>query len=250
VAQPAPATIPWARQRWQLWADGAGCGGLVLFPLDIPGDERNALAAVLSEEECRRAARFLSAADGERHAVAHGRLRQLLAGLLETAPASLVFASGAHGKPQLAGATADSGLRFNLSHSGALGLIGWSRGREIGVDVEVWRAMRDEAALVRRFFSAAEIASWEALAPAARHAAFFNLWTRKEAYVKALGHGLALPLHSFDMSHEDGAGARLLRGAKLAGDDRRWSVAAPPAGPGMSLALVLEAGVCHIRSAA
>ncbi|MEJ0100705.1 MAG: 4'-phosphopantetheinyl transferase superfamily protein [Pseudomonadota bacterium] len=69
--------------------------------------------------------------------------------------------------------------------------------------------MRDAAALVQRYFSAAEIAAWEALPQEPREQAFFNLWTRKEAYVKALGRGLSLPLHSFDVSHENGSAARV-----------------------------------------
>jgi len=138
-----------------------------------------------------------------------------------------------------------SGVRFNLSHSDGMGLVGWTWNRDIGVDVEVWRAMRDEAALVRRFFSSSEIAAWEALPAEQRQAAFFNLWTRKEAYIKALGRGLSLPLHSFDVSHEGGAGARLLRPSALAADGRPWALAAPEAGAGLSLAVVLEAGVCH-----
>jgi 4'-phosphopantetheinyl transferase len=167
-------------------------------------------------------------------------LRQLLALQLDLAPRDLRFASGAHGKPELVGAGAESGLRFNLSHSGAWGLAGWSWQRDIGVDVEVWRTMRDEAALVRRFFSAVEIAAWEALPAELRHEAFFNLWTRKEAYVKALGHGLGLPLHSFDVSHEAGSSARLLRASTLTEDRGPWSLAAPAAGAAVSLAVVLQ----------
>jgi 4'-phosphopantetheinyl transferase len=173
--------------------------------------------------------------------VAHGRLRELLAPLVGIAATAIEFTAGTDGKPVLAGVATGSELHFNLSHSGTLGLIGWSWGREVGVDVEVWRSMRDEGALVRRYFSAHEVAAWEALPPVQRHEAFFNLWTRKEAYVKALGHGLGLPLHSFDVTHENGAGARLLRLSALAGDARPWSLAAPTAAPGASLAVVLQA---------
>jgi 4'-phosphopantetheinyl transferase len=168
-------------------------------------------------------------------------MRQLLAPLLGVAATAIEYTAGADGKPALAGGSSGAGLHFNLSHSGTLGLFGWSWHREIGVDVEVWRGMRDEEALVRRYFSDREVAAWEALAPGLRHEAFFNLWTRKEAYVKALGHGLGLPLHSFDVTHENGTGARLLRLSAIAGDTRPWSLAAPTAGPGASLAVVLQA---------
>lgn len=166
----------------------------------------------------------------------------MLGGVLGLAPDRLEFTSGADGKPALAGAAASSGLQFNLSHSGGLGLVGWSWGRDIGVDVEVWRSLRDEAALVRRYFSHNEVAAWEALPAAARHEAFYNLWTRKEAYVKALGRGLGLALDSFDVSHEGGAGARLLRASALAGDDRAWALAAPAMVQAASIAVVMQAG--------
>jgi 4'-phosphopantetheinyl transferase len=198
------------------------------------------MSALLSDSEAARAARFRSSLHGERYTVAHGQLRLLLAQQLEQEPRQIDFTAGAHGKPELAGDAANSGLHFNLSHSGALGLVGWSWRRDIGVDVEAWRTMSDEAALVQRYFSAVEAMAWSALPQALRHEAFFNLWTRKEAYVKALGRGLGLPLHSFDVSHESGAAARLLRVSALAEDDRPWSLAAPIAGTAISLAVVLQ----------
>lgn len=204
------------------------------------------LARLLSATEAARCARFVFPLHGERYTVAHGRLRQLLAQLLDLPPRSLEFAAGTDGKPELDGDAAASGLRFNLSHSGALGLVGWSWQRDIGVDVEVWREMRDEAALVQRYFSAAEIAAWEALPAWQQHEAFFNLWTRKEAYLKALGRGLGLPLDSFDVNHERGPAARLLRPSALAGNDLPWSLAAPAMELGVSLAVVLQAGTLTV----
>jgi 4'-phosphopantetheinyl transferase len=173
-------------------------------------------------------------------------LRQLLAAVLGTAPVELQFAAGTHGKPALAGKFAASGLHFNLSHSDAFGLAGWAWQREIGVDVEAWRQMNDAAALVRRYFSQAEIAAWEAVPPAQRSEAFFNIWTRKEAYVKAVGRGLGLALDSFDVSLEGGPEARLLRPSALIDDGRSWSLAAPTAGPGASLAIVLQAETLYV----
>jgi 4'-phosphopantetheinyl transferase len=186
---------------------------------------------------------------GQRYTVAHGQLRLLLSQQLGCEPRQIEFAAAAHGKPELAGAAAGAGLRFNLSHSGAAGLVGWSWRRDIGVDVEVWRTMSDEAALVQRYFSTTESASWSALPQSLRHEAFFNLWTRKEAYVKALGRGLGLPLHSFDVSHESGTGARLLRASALAQDDRQWSLAAPVIGGAISLAIVLQSETLTVSPA-
>lgn len=228
---------------WQLAAEEGApdCGALCCFTLDVPADERAALAAVLSPEERARAARFHSPEHGARFIVAHARLRQLLAPLLDIAPPDIEFIAGEHGKPALAGAAAGSDLQFNLSHSGALGLVGWAQGREIGVDVEIWRAMNDEAALVRRYFSPAEIAAYEALPPAQRTEGFFNCWTRKEAYIKAVGRGLGLPLDSFDVSIGSGADACLLRPSGLCDDSLQWSLAAPTLAPQVSMAVVLQA---------
>jgi 4'-phosphopantetheinyl transferase len=229
---------------WELATVEGGCGGLLLFPLEIPDDERAALHPLLSESEAARSRRFLAARHAERYVVAHARLRQALAATLQVDAQSLEFIDGEHGKPELAGPAAETGLQFNLSHSGGLGLVGWSWQRRIGVDVEAWREMRDEEALVRRYFSPAEIGAWEALPPAERNEAFFNLWTRKEAYIKAVGRGLSLPLASFDVSHGNGPAAKLLRASTLVAGGP-WSLVAPQAGPGFSLAAVLEAGACH-----
>jgi 4'-phosphopantetheinyl transferase len=119
--------------------------------------------------------------------------------------------------------------------------VGWARGRELGVDIEVWRQTSDEAALVRRFFSPLEIAAYEALPAERRREGFFNCWTRKEAYVKAVGRGLGLALDSFDVALEGADGALLLRPSPLCADGRCWSLAAPRGRAGVSLAVVLEA---------
>ncbi len=198
------------------------------------------LSAILSPAELARAARFHAVVHANRFTVAHARLRQVLAALLDTAPTDIEFSEGEHGKPALAGKDAHTGLQFNLSHSGGVGLVGWAWHRAIGVDIEVWRPMSDEAAVVRRFFSPAEIAAYEALPSALHTRAFFQCWTRKEAYVKALGRGLGLPLASFDVSLQDSGETLLLRASAVQDDGRSWSMAAPPMHDGISAAVVLE----------
>jgi 4'-phosphopantetheinyl transferase len=202
---------------------------------------------LLDATERRRAARFLAPHHGRHFTVAHARLRQILGSVLAADPAALAFASGTDGKPELVDSVI-SGLQFNLSHSGDWGLVGWAHGRAIGVDVEAWRAMSDEAALVRRYFSPAEIEAYEALPAARRREGFFNAWTRKEAYVKAVGRGLTLPLASFDVSLGNGDAARLLRPSAIEGDERVWSLAAPDGIADTSLAVVLQADNLKILS--
>jgi 4'-phosphopantetheinyl transferase len=208
--------------------------------------ERAELARLLSDAERQRAARFHAVEHANRFVVAHARLRQQLAALLTVAPQEITLATGPHGKPAIAGEPARAGLEFNLSHSGSMGLIGWSWRRAIGVDIERWRSTSDEAALVRRFFSSSEITAYEQMPLDRRTQAFFNCWTRKEAYVKAVGRGLGLPLHSFDVSLGDASGACLLRASQVADDGRSWSLAAPQLEAGVSAAAVLEGGAFHI----
>lgn len=176
-------------------------------------------------------------------------LRRLLGAELQRAPEALVFEAGTHGKPRLAGADAGSGLEFNLSHSGDHAMLGCAWRRELGVDIEQWRQMRDEAALVRRFFSPAEQAAYAALPAGRRSRGFFQCWTRKEAYVKAVGRGLGLPLDSFDVSLDDGEGARLLRCSPLGGKELPWCLSAPDVGEQVSAAVVLAAEHCALLPA-
>jgi 4'-phosphopantetheinyl transferase len=226
---------------------GPACGWLHCFALDAPRFEFDSLAPLLSDGERARAARFHSAEHRARFTVAHGRLRQLLAPALGMAPERISFAVGQHGKPVLAGDAAAAGIHFYLSHSDTIGLVGWSTGRAVGVDIERWRQLRDEAALARRYFSPLEVAAYEALPSEQRSEGFFNCWTRNEAYVKAVGRGLTLPLHSFDVTLQAGPAARLLRCSPLVDDGRVWSLAAPQGPAQSSLAVVLEAERLYVR---
>jgi 4'-phosphopantetheinyl transferase len=154
------------------------------------------------------------------------------------APEAVRFRYGPRGKPML---DAEDGLlRFNLSHSGDLALVAVSLGRDIGVDVERVRPDRDLERIATRFFSAAEVAALLALPRAERAGAFYRCWTRKEAYIKALGDGLAIPLDSFDVAFAPGATAALLASRLDSAEARRWSMAALEPGPGYAGAMVVE----------
>ncbi|HXR50964.1 MAG TPA: 4'-phosphopantetheinyl transferase superfamily protein [Steroidobacteraceae bacterium] len=114
------------------------------------------------------------------------------------------------------------------------------------MDIEMWRSLGDEAALVRRYFSPAEQHAYESLPATAKSAGFFQCWTRKEAYIKAVGRGLGLPLDSFDVSLGDGVPVQLLRASVEEGELRQWSLAAADVGPGASAAVVLAAEQCRL----
>jgi 4'-phosphopantetheinyl transferase len=148
----------------------------------------------LSRAEQERAERFRLERSRRQYVISHGFLRDVLARYLQTDPAALVFETGPHGKPFVAG----SEIQFNLSHSGDLAVCAVTRGRSIGVDVEKVRPVKELEAIVSRFFTPSEGARWAAATNHER--AFFECWTQKEAYVKGLGGGLSIPLHSFDTS--------------------------------------------------
>jgi 4'-phosphopantetheinyl transferase len=178
--------------------------------LDLAPEAVGALHALLSDAERRRASRLVFGRDRRRFIVARARLRQLLGAWLGVRPESVELVYGAHGKPALAPRFADADLRFNVSHCDDVAAYVLGFGCEIGIDIEAVRAMSDTDDLAARFFSDAERAAYGALEPPERPLGFFNCWTRKEAFIKALGDGLGYPLDRFDVSLTPGEPARLL----------------------------------------
>ena len=172
------------------------------------------LESTLSLEEKARADRFHFVNDRNRFVVARGLLRELLGRYLQQAPASLEFSYGEHGKPALSGGNASSGLCFNLSHSSGLVAYAIARERNLGIDVERVRAESAGEDIAQRFFSAREVNDLRTLPPEAQVDGFFHCWTRKEAYLKATGMGLHIPLDSFAVSLLPGQPAQFLGGVE------------------------------------
>lgn len=192
-----------------------------IVSLDIPEMSLAAARRVLDPAEIARADAFLRPQDRRHFAAARSWLRRVLGAHLGRHPTDLVFGEGAHGKPRLDEAAGR--LDFNLSHSGGYALLVISPGFEIGADIEAQREIEDSVA--ERFFSATEVRALAALPRAERTAAFFRCWSRKEAYLKALGSGLATPLDGFTVSL-DGGDARLLDVAGEPGEASHWQMAA------------------------
>jgi 4'-phosphopantetheinyl transferase len=168
------------------------------------------LAKILSTEEQARASRFRFDRHRNRFITARGVLRSLLAKYLDCAPDRLDFGYGPNGKPALAGGLADSALFFNLAHSEDLALIAVTQLGQIGVDVEQIRTVTDANELVERFFSPRESALFHTLPANQKDLAFFNLWTRKEAWLKATGEGIAHSLSQVEVTFLPGEPARIL----------------------------------------
>lgn len=166
-------------------------------PLDVAPGIENAARQLLSPEERARADRFHFERDRRRYCIAHAAMRVLLGAYTGTAPSDLRFDVLARGKPVL---KTHPGLHFNLSHSGEMALLGVTTLAEIGVDIERRRVLSDRDAIARSYFAPGECRALASLAGDARDLGFFLCWTRKEAYVKAVGDGIAFGLDRFEVT--------------------------------------------------
>lgn len=213
-------------------------GAVVLWRvgLELEEEAERRLEKMLSEEERARAGRFYFPHLSRRFIAAHSALRILAGMLAGLPPADVEFGYAQHGKPFLPG----SPLRFNLSHAHELALIAFAHHREVGVDVEKRRHLPDGEAIARRFFSRAEVAAFLDTPAADRSTAFFNGWTRKEAYIKAIGDGLSYPLNQFEVTLKPGRPARLLAVHTNPDEVQRWKLDAVDPGPGYAGAVIAE----------
>ena len=167
---------------------------------------------MLSEDEHRRAERFRAGSLRNRYIAGRGTLRMLLAQYLRIDPASFSLNYQAHGKPKLGPPWNACGVEFNVSHSQELAVYAFTRGREIGVDVECIRPMPNAAELLERFFSPEEVQQWQQMPGERQLRTFFLGWTRKEAWLKAVGSGLSFPLNQFCVTLDDPARVLSIRG--------------------------------------
>ena|SRR5687767_4729737 len=169
---------------------------IVVARLDAGAEETRSLESCLSSAERERAAKFHFERDRRRFIVARARLREELAARLGVSAKQVEFAYGDNGKPRLA----NHALQFSVSHCDDVALFAFSPDAEVGVDIEAIRPVREADAIAVQFFSPLEHAGYAALAPRDRLLGFFRVWTRKEAYVKALGVGFSMALERFDLS--------------------------------------------------
>ena len=196
----------------------------------------------LEPHELERAGRFHFEKHRRHFIVARGFLRWVVARYLETQPHALRFSYSHYGKPAL---EAEHALRFNLSHSNEVALLAVTLDAELGVDVEHVRADFASEDIARRFFSRAEVDVFNALPPQERVAAFFRCWTRKEAYIKAIGKGLSQALDEFDVTLAPEVAPALLRAKD--DDATRWWLTDVDVGEGYAGALAVERPVAKVR---
>jgi 4'-phosphopantetheinyl transferase len=214
---------------------------VVLVRLDAGVAEARAGRRLLCADERRRAAQFKLARDRRRYIAARSALRRLLGERLGERPEAIELVYGRRGKPALAPRLAASGLHFNLAHCDDVALYAFTHEREVGIDIEAVRALSDADDVAARFFSPYENLAYRSLASAHRAQGFFNCWTRKEAFIKALGGGLHIPLGSFDVSLSPGEPARILRVGREPGDSCGWLLMGLEPAPGWTGALVVRA---------
>lgn len=226
----APPSAVLSRKEIHVWSAS----------LDQPASYVHELGHTLATDERERANRFFFEQDREHFIVARSLLRTILGRYLDVEPSNLRFAYGPHGKPALAEPFGQGKLRFNLAHSQGLALFAVSRELELGIDLEYIRPIPEIDEIAERFFSAQERAMLRAVPVNKKQEGFFNCWTRKEAYLKAIGNGLTRPLDQFAVSLAPEEPARLLR---VEGDTQEggcWSLRTLAPVPGYIGALAVQ----------
>lgn len=188
---------------WQIPVEKIGLSSLDVHlwkvALEVDDNACRNLVALLSPRERQQAERFRFARDWRRFVVAQGMLRKVLSRYLPLDPKQLVFEYGAQGKPSLMPGQATQTVEFNLTHSGELALIAVAYDRRVGVDIERLSRNVEIRKLAERFFATEEAAYITALDGSLQRSAFFRCWTAKEAYLKALGVGITVPLASVEV---------------------------------------------------
>lgn len=205
------------------------------------------LHLLLNVEEAKKAAQFYFEKDRRRFIVTHGLLRKLLAGYTNIPAAQLNFHHNAYGKPELSDQPQKATLHFNLSHSHELIVYAFTYAGDIGVDIEYMRADIEYEQLTRRYFSPFENVELRRLPLSQCQQAFFNCWTRKEAYIKARGLGLSLALDSFDVTVRPDDPVKLLASRENAQEANRWLFASLPMSPQYAGTVIAEGHDWHMH---
>lgn len=224
-----PAALELAREEVHVWS----------IALTQAEEVYQRFLTGLSPDEQRRAAQFKFEKLQKRFIAARGALRDILSRYTGLAAEKIIFEYETYGKPKLAATLNSNNISFNLSHTEDLALCAVCHDRAVGVDVEFVRPMDDAEAIAQRFFSRVESERFCALPAAQKPEAFFNCWTRKEAFIKALGEGLSHPLDQFEVSFSEGEPAALLRTRPDPREATKWSLQALQPAPNFVGALAV-----------
>jgi 4'-phosphopantetheinyl transferase len=199
---------------------------------------------LLSSDEQLRAYRFRSLKSRSTFIVARGLLRAILGQCLGIASPAISFCYGAHGKPSIENW---QGIRFNIAHSEDFIVCALGADRELGVDIEYIQPMKDMERVAEQFFCTAEYQQLRAVPEKLRTKAFFDCWTRKEAFVKAVGDGLSYPLNMFQVTLQPGQRPEILNIAGHRASDLDWGLYDVTPSEDYAAALAVEKRNCHVR---
>ncbi|MGH9740058.1 MAG: 4'-phosphopantetheinyl transferase family protein [Candidatus Acidiferrales bacterium] len=227
--QPAPGTLALGHEEVHVWKAS----------LEQPAAAFESLASSLSRGERERAARFKFERDRQHYIAGRGILRNLLAAYVGSSASKLEFDYGAREKPSL---RTKPEIHFNLAHTRRLALYAFARNREVGADLEQIRVALAADEIANAHFSPRELAAWRSMPDSVRTEEFFFYWTCKEAYAKAIGLGLGMPLESFEVSLNEGGAGRIVSGEV----DTGWQVLTFLAAESHPAALVYRGAPCTI----
>ena len=215
--------------------------------LDRRQSELSFFQSILAQDEIGRADRFHFQKDRERFVAGRGLLRMILSSYLGVPPREIIFTYGSHGKPGLKRQDGQPAVEFNLAHSAGKAIYAMTKDRSVGVDIESIQTAFPVEDVARNFFSSTELSAFRALPITLRTEAFFKCWTRKEAFIKALGDGLSCPLSDFDVSLAPGEPARLLNVGWAPEETSRWCIADINAVVGCAAAVVFSGSRCRLH---
>jgi len=221
AAYPVPDLLPTAVHLWRI-------------PLVATPDVLETYCSLLAPDERDRAARFHFDIHRHRFVIGRARLRVILGAYLKSPPQEISFSYTEHGKPYVS----KQSLTFNLSHAEETAVLGVTSNLAIGVDIEHMRRDLTEG-LAERYFAPAEVRALRSFPPEQQPAAFFRCWTRKEAYIKARGEGLSMPLAEFEVPLVDHGELSLMHYKKPL-EAARWSLRNVPVPEGYVAAVVVE----------
>jgi 4'-phosphopantetheinyl transferase len=200
----------------------------------------------LAPAELYRAAKFKFETDRRKYVLSHAALRHILAFYCKVDSLSLEFSVGPYGKPAIGSSPANQ-VKFNLSHSAEAALVALAPDRELGVDIEYIQPKLECHEIATRFFATGEIEKIRLLAPDEQRRAFFTCWTRKEAYIKAKGGGLSIPLQDFEVSLAPDEKPALLWHRTEPEEPARWQFENLDLVPAYAAAVAIEGSGCNVK---
>ncbi|HKP45172.1 MAG TPA: 4'-phosphopantetheinyl transferase superfamily protein [Pyrinomonadaceae bacterium] len=218
-----------------------------LWQANLDSHDASIFESFLSADEIARANRFHFSSDRKHYVVCRGLLRNLLAAYLSVDGRKLQFCYGAQGKPFVIQQD-ERQINFNVSHSHGRAAFAFAVNKELGVDIEFVKSDFEVDEIAQHFFSRNEVASLRVVPAHLRKHCFFNCWTRKEAYIKARGEGLSMPLNEFDVSLRPDEPVALLNNYREERELSRWSMRSIPAPEGYVGAVVVTGNDWTLKS--